>query len=89
MEPNDLLLCSQESATGSFVSHVNPHTYPVPRRPFLADFPYYEKIKYAYAITLLPVCVCVSPLLSFERLNQFLLNLVCISLHLSPPHRPN
>jgi hypothetical protein len=28
-------------------------------RNFLADFPHFEKIKYAYEITLLCGCVCV------------------------------
>jgi hypothetical protein len=35
------------------------------------------------------VCVCVSPLLTFECLNQSLWNLVRISWHLSPSQRPN
>jgi hypothetical protein len=35
------------------------------------------------------VCVCVFPVLTFECLNQSLLNLVTISRHLSPSQRPN
>jgi hypothetical protein len=35
------------------------------------------------------VCVCVSPLLTFECLNQSFWKLVRISLHLSPSQRPN
>jgi hypothetical protein len=35
------------------------------------------------------VCVCVPPLLTFERLNQTLWNLLRISRHLSPSQRPN
>jgi hypothetical protein len=40
---------------------------------FLAYFPYFEKIKWAYEVTLLSVCVSVHPpLLTSECLNQFL-----------------
>jgi hypothetical protein len=35
------------------------------------------------------VCVCVSPLLTFKRLNQSLWNLVSMSWHLSPSQRSN
>jgi hypothetical protein len=70
--------------------------YPVFRSSFrllrqcLAYFPYFEKIESAYEITLLSVCehLCI-PLLTFERLNQSLLNLVRISRHLCPSQRPN
>jgi hypothetical protein len=47
---------------------------------FLAHFPCFQKIKVGLWITSLSVCLCVceSPLLTFECLNQSLWNLVCI-----------
>jgi hypothetical protein len=48
---------------------------------FLAYFPNFEKIKVGLWDHL---AVCVSPRSTFEFLNQSLLNLVCISWHLSP-----
>jgi hypothetical protein len=50
---------------------------------FLAYFPYFEKIK-ARLLRHDAVCVSVlSPLSTFECLNQCLWNLVCVSWHLS------
>jgi hypothetical protein len=62
---------------------------------FLASFPYFEKIKGLWDHFPVKVCVCVyvsacvSPLLTFEWLNKYLWNLVCISWHLTPSQRRN
>jgi hypothetical protein len=57
-------------------------------RTVLAYFPYFEKIKVGLSDHH-AVCVCIPPQLTFDFLNQSLLNLVRISRHLSPSQRPN
>jgi hypothetical protein len=52
---------------------------------FLAYFPYFEKIKSRFMVSLscLSVPICASHLLTTEWLNQFLRNLVCIAWKLT------
>jgi hypothetical protein len=37
---------------------------------FLAYFPYFEKIKWAYEITLLCVCLCIPLIVARERFGK-------------------
>jgi hypothetical protein len=51
------------------------------KTPFLAYFPTLKKIEYAYEITLLSVCLCISPIVARQRLGKSSLIVARQQLH--------
>jgi hypothetical protein len=64
------------------LKHWYPSIQPI-QQQCLAYFPNFEKIKVSLWDNL-AVCLCVSPITTFECLNKSLWKLVCISCHMSP-----